>query len=202
MADDEGGSKTSEAVVVSMYPDVCLKDGKPVPYDIYGLGSDDMRHSPDVRYTKFWALNERTRLSTSYGDDPASAGVQSGVVKGVCRPVADWAEMVRVNGVPAVRHDTEFEMNCAGPNGSCNTTGKLVYVRNKNYQPLTPEEEAEFERKRKEMLERLKGKFDQPDFYNQLADYDPANAQAWNDMAGVQEGFRAAEGGYDAATRA
>lgn len=197
MSEREGASKINEAVVVSMYPDVCVKDGKPVPYDLHGLASDDIRHSPNVNYTGNPTLNEGSRLSTSYGDEPASAGVSSGVVKGMCRPVEGFASKVNVNGLPAVRHDTVFEMNTAGPDGASNTKGKLVYVRD---QSEVPDDEAE--KKRKATLEKLKEKYGQKDFYNQLAEYDPANADKWNEMARIQQGFADAEPGYDAATRA
>ncbi|MFO0607655.1 MAG: DUF4150 domain-containing protein [Polyangiales bacterium] len=192
----EGACKVSEAIVVSMYPDVCLKDGKPVPYDLVGKSSDDVRHSPDVRYTEAFALNKGSRLSTCYGDDPASAGVQSGVVKGMCRPVDDFANNVNVNGLPAVRHDTKFEMNTAGPDGAHNTEGKVVYVRD------TSDTDDEFERKRKATLEKLKADYGKPDFYKHMAELDPANADKWNQMAEIQERFRAGESGYDAATKA
>jgi hypothetical protein len=41
-----------------------------------------------------------------------------------------------------------------------------------------------------------------PDFYKQVAQLDPKNASAWNDMAGVQQGFKDGEPGYDPKTRA
>lgn len=198
MSDLEGASKTGEAVVVSMYPDVCIKDGKPVPYDLYGLASDDLRHSANVRYTRKWTLNEGARLSTCYGDEPASAGVSSGVVQGMCRPVSDFASSVNVNGLRAVRHDTVFEMNCAGPEGPSNTQGKLVYVVDQS--ESVPDDE--FERRRRATLERLRQHYGEPDFYKQLSEFDSQNASRWDLMADFQEKFRAAEPDYVDAARA
>jgi hypothetical protein len=185
MSEREGASKTNEAVVVSMYPDVCVKDGKPVPYDLHGLASDDIRHSPNVNYTGNPTLNEGSRLSTSYGDEPAAAGVSSGVVKGMCRPVEGFASKVNVNSLPAVRHDTVFEMNTAGPAGASNTKGKLVYVRD---QREVADDEAE--KKRKATLEKLKEKYGKSDFYDQLGEYDPANADKWSEMSPHPAGLR------------
>lgn len=199
MSDDEGACKISEAVVVSRHPDVCLKDGKQVPYDLHALSSDDIRHSTDVRYTKRWSLNEASRLKICYGDEPASAGVESGCVQGMCRPVDDFASKVYVDKKKAVRHDTVFEMNTAGPDGTANTTGKMVYVRD---QRDLEQKEDDFEKRRRETLEKLKEKYGQSDFYNEVGKFDTQNAEAWNEMAGVQEGFRAGEADYDAAQRA
>lgn len=198
MVNPEGACKINKAIVVSIYPDVCIKDGKPVPYDLYGLASDDIRHSPNVRYTRMFTLNEGSRLSTCYGDEPASAGVQSGVIKGMCRPVSDFADSVRVNGQRAVRHDTVFEMNCSGPDGASNCQGKLVYVQDQREAPA----DADADKKRRETLEKLKQHYGKPDFYNQLEGYDPNHAEWWKEMAGVQEHYRAFEPVFDSATRA
>ena len=203
-SEGEGASKIEEAVVVSTHPDVCIKDGAPVPYDLHGLASDDIRHSKDVRYTSKWSLNEASRLSTSYGDEPATAGVESGTVKGMCRPVDDFAAKVRVDGERAVRHDTVFEMNTNGPEGAANTKGKLVYVRDQRDMDKKDEKKKDddFEKRRKETLAKLKESSGKSDFYNKMAEFDPKNADKWNEMAGVQERFRAGEAGYDDATRA
>lgn len=198
MAEPEGVSKIQEPVVVSMYPDVCLKSGVPVPYDLHALARDDTRASPDVNYLGARTLKEGTRLSTCYGNEPADAGVQSGCVKGMCRPVDKMADTVLVNGEKAVRHDTEFDMNHPGPDGPTNTKGAMVHQRG----PAEPAEDDEAEKKRKETLKALEEHQGKPDFYDQLAKYDPAHADWWKQMSGVQNQFAAAEPGYDAATRA
>ena len=58
------------------------------------------------------------------------------------------------------------------------------------------------EDKRKETLAKLKEHYGKPDFYDQLAEYDPQHADWWKQMSGVQQTYGAAEPGYDEATRA
>ncbi len=127
MADKEAAPTTSEAVVVCLHPDFCRRGDSVVAYDILARESDDVEHSADVRITGCWASHEGARLKTVYQDSPGDAGVKSGCVEGYARPVRDTSPTVLVNGQGCVRHDTEFEMNCDGPDGPHNTTGKMVY---------------------------------------------------------------------------
>ncbi len=132
MAEKEAAPTTSEAVVVCLHPDFCRRGDSVVAYDIIARESDDEEHSTDVRITGCWASHDGARLKTVYHDSPGDAGVRSGCVQGYARPVADTSPTVLVNGRGCVRHDTEFEMNCDGPDGPHNTTGKMVYGQGKS----------------------------------------------------------------------
>jgi hypothetical protein len=124
MADKEAAPTTEEAIVVCLHPDVCRRGDSTVAYDIIARESDDVEHSTDVKITGCWASHEGARLKTVYQDAPGDAGIKSGCVEGYARPVKNTSPTVLVNGKPCVRHDTEFEMNCNGPDGPHNTTGR------------------------------------------------------------------------------
>jgi hypothetical protein len=128
VATKEGAPATAAAIVIGLYPDVCKSPRKCVPYQIVAFHDDATLFSSDVRFTQFAAMNSDSRIGKVFGDGAAKEGVNSRVVEGQCRPVAGTASKVRVNGKPAVRHDTEFEMNCAGPDGPANTKGKTSYA--------------------------------------------------------------------------
>lgn len=128
MADKEAVPTTPKAIVVCMYPDVCLSPDDPVPYQIVAKYSDMVDHSPDVRVTGYQATTERSYTTRCYNDDPGSGGgVRSGVRLGVCKPSAGWSSSVRTNGARTLRHDAELDMNGPGPDGPFNTKGKTVY---------------------------------------------------------------------------
>jgi hypothetical protein len=186
------------SVVVCTSPDVCLKDGAKVPYDVYSLGRDDVRASTDVQFTKVPAGHAGSRLAMTYGDQPADGGIKSGSVGGYTRPADDLATRVRVNGFLLARHDSVFEMNCPDPASLFNTKGRLIYPGPAK-QPLPRNAE---DRRRLATLEKLKDRFDGDDFYSAMAEFDPANADFWNEMVNVQARFKGGElaGVYDAAT--
>ncbi|WP_437808708.1 PAAR-like domain-containing protein [Sorangium sp. So ce1078] len=131
MADKEGAPKRSEAVIISTTPDICrLADGTPFPFQIVAFLSEAEDVSDDVNLNGFPATTTGTRIPRVYGNEGgAGGGVTSGVNQGWCRPVDGASSMVRVNGKQLLRHGTEFEMNCAGPDGPGNTCGKLVYMK-------------------------------------------------------------------------
>jgi len=198
MAELEGACKTADARVISTRPDVCEKDGERVPYDIHALASDDVEHSTDVRYTAKWALNAGSRIRICHGDGAADAGVESRCVKGWARPVDDMSRTVLINGKRTVRHDTVFDMNCKGPEGPANTSGRMSLL------PLarslvmrgpalyTPG----FDEARKKTLAELEERFDEADFYETVGDFDELNQDVWNEMIAVQDQFHAAESLY------
>lgn len=84
----------------------------------------------------------------------------------------------------------------AAPAVTSNGTLGRVYAN----PPKSKQEEAE--EKRKKTLAKLKEHYGKPDFYDQLAEYDPQHADWWKQMSGVQQQYHSAEAGYDAATRA
>ncbi|AUX39514.1 uncharacterized protein SOCE26_009070 [Sorangium cellulosum] len=131
MADKEAAPKQIDAVIISTRPDVCrLADGTPWPFQIVALLNEAVDASEDVKLNGFAATTMGTRIPRVYGDEEGvGGGLISGVNGGWCRPVDAASSSVRVNGKPLLRHGTEFEMNCAGPDGPGNTRGKLVYLR-------------------------------------------------------------------------
>lgn len=129
MAENEGAPQRSEAVVVCLSPDICLSPDKPCPYQIVAFYSDAQNQSANVNLNTFAATTLASRIACVTGNEPGiGGGVCSGVNLGYCRPVEAAASTVRVNGQFMLRHGTEFEMNCPGPEGSGNTRGKTVYM--------------------------------------------------------------------------
>ena len=130
MAELEACRVTDQAVVVGLYPDVCLTppNNAPVPYAVIARFSDGVRARATVRFRGLDAMTDFGRISRVYGDEAGlGGGVRSGVNMGMCRPKVA-SSSVRINGQYVVRHTDEIEMNCAGPEGPSNTTGKVMYV--------------------------------------------------------------------------
>ena len=113
----------AEALAVCTTPDVCKVGDKPVPFQVYGKGSDDQNYAPNV-----FSNGQRLKLSnsvmtTTHGDEPGvNKGVKSGTVGDVGEPVTS-SEVVFVNGNPAQRHGDECTLN----NGNC--PGEYVHVQ-------------------------------------------------------------------------
>lgn len=125
----EAAPNLSDAVVICSTPDVCLAPDKPTPFQIVAYYNDHERFSNDVRMQGFQATTKNSRITHVYNDEPGvGGGVNSGVNTGYCRPKDGWAKKVNANGYPVLRDGTEFEMNCAGPEGPGNCTGTTVYM--------------------------------------------------------------------------
>lgn len=129
MADKEAAPKRQEAVIICLYPDVCKSPDKPIPYQIVAYYGDMQKVSQNVRITGVPATNKDSRIPRVYNNEPGvGGGVQSGVNVGYCRPTKDWSSTINVNGTFLLRHGTQFDMNCCGPDGAANTQGKTVYL--------------------------------------------------------------------------
>src|SRR5262245_17564653 len=129
MADKEAAPKCEEAIVVCRYPDVCKAPDKPAPFQIVAYYSDMENVSGNVRITGVAATTKNSRIPRVYNNEPGvGGGTNSGVNRGYCRPIADWSSTINANSASLLRHDVKLEMNCDGPEGSSNTTGKTVYM--------------------------------------------------------------------------
>ncbi|MBL8742766.1 MAG: hypothetical protein JNK04_16775 [Myxococcales bacterium] len=70
---------------------------------------------------------------------------------------------------------------------------RAVFTSNQTYGRVVadpkkgPNEEEE--EKRKRTLAKLKEHYGKPDFYDQLAEYDPKHADWWKQMSGVQQTY-------------
>ena len=116
--------------IVCLSPDVCLtprgSKNVPVPYMIVSKLDWSVRAVTNVTFCgeQAFTMDSRTRQVT--GNEPGTGGgVQSGVNLGWCRPQSNKSNFF-VNGQQIIQDDCIFEMNCAGPQGSSNTLGKLV----------------------------------------------------------------------------
>jgi hypothetical protein len=99
----------------------------PVPYMIVGDLKNAMRTVESVLFAGEEAFTMNSRITTVTGNEAGTAGgVASGVNLGWCRPQTNKPS-VFLNGYELIQHDCVFEMNCAGPEGSLNTLGKLIY---------------------------------------------------------------------------
>ena len=129
MAKLEAGRKSSQYIIKSIMPDVCITPGSPptpVPYNISIKLDGAIKHSEDVNFKGEPAAMVALRCSPVKGNEQGTlGGVMSGVNMGWCRP-QNFVPSVRVNGLNALFHnDTFCFMNCAGPDGPFNTMGKL-----------------------------------------------------------------------------
>ncbi len=130
MAEREGLRVTGEAVVLSMFPDVCKTPPSmvPVPYQILGRFSDGVRYVDNVCMTSMNVMTMDGRLPTVYGNEAGTGGgILSGVNKGWCRPITH-SPTVYSKGHPITFHNSFYWMNCAGPDGQWNTIGRVTYI--------------------------------------------------------------------------
>jgi len=143
MADNEGVRKTSDAIVVSMTPDVCKTPMGaamvPVPYTIIGKFCDVAYERVDVRMTGMATTTEKTRITCVTGDEAGTGGgLVSGVTGKYCKPIT-YSSTVRCHGEYVLYHSSEMWMNCSSPEGIGNTKGQIVYVNSISTTMLTPE---------------------------------------------------------------
>lgn len=129
MADKHGAHQTSLVRVVSLVEDFCKTPVAPVGYMISQTLDVSIRVATTVHGRGTPILNQNSRLVTVTGNEAGvGGGLRSGVNVGYCRPVRGLAANVRAEGRPIVRHHTMMEMNCAGPDGPCNTVGIVYYL--------------------------------------------------------------------------
>jgi len=72
-----------------------------------------------------FTMDSRTMRVTG-NEAGTGGGLASGVNVGWCRPQSNKSSFF-VAGEQVVQDDCIFEMNCAGPDGSSNTLGKIAY---------------------------------------------------------------------------
>lgn len=118
--------------IVCLAPDVCLTPvGNaivPIPYMIVSELARARRTARSVHITGQEAFTMDSRTDGVVGNEPGtSGGVASGVNRGWCRPITMHAT-VHVEGAELVLSDNLYDMNCAGPEGSGNTVGRLIFV--------------------------------------------------------------------------
>lgn len=119
------------AIIMCLAPDVCKTQvGNavvPIPYMIISKldWSDKTISHTKLTGMKTFTMASRTNKVT--GDEPGQlGGVKSGVNKGWCKPQSNKSNFF-VDGKEVIQNNNLYEMNCAGPNGSGNTIGKLTY---------------------------------------------------------------------------
>ncbi|WP_133512911.1 PAAR-like domain-containing protein [Candidatus Thiosymbion oneisti] len=145
MSDDRGTNRSAEAYVVSMAPDVCKtplgSTMVPVPYTITCKFDVAQATATRTRFGGQPVFTMSSYLPTVQGDEPGiGGGLISGVNLGACRPV-EHSKSVRVEGQWLVRHSDLMAMNCAGPKGTGNTYGKIVYIGVKTSARVGPDGE-------------------------------------------------------------
>lgn len=129
MAVNEGTRMEATFMVISLVPDVCKSPLVPVPYPIVGYLNQSILVSPNVRANGVPIFHMGSRVATVIGDEGGvGGGVASQVFKGMCRPVVP-VPTVRINGQMHTHHQmTLMLMNCAGPEGPCNTLGQVLFI--------------------------------------------------------------------------
>ncbi len=131
MAELEGARQAGHFKVICILPDMCKTPGckQPVPYQIAGDFKDGARHSPDVNFMGYPAMTMNSRVDKVTGNEPGSnGGVKSFVNTDHCAPL-NGSKTVRVNGYEVLFQDATYMwMNCDGPDGPCNTIGKVLFI--------------------------------------------------------------------------
>jgi Domain of unknown function (DUF4150) len=129
MAINEGTRMDGQFLVMSLVPDVCKSPLVPVPYPIVGYLNQSILVSPNVRARGVPIFHMGSRVATVVGDEAGvGGGFMSQVFKGMCRPVVP-VPTVRINGQMHTYHQqTLMLMNCAGPDGPCNTLGQVRFI--------------------------------------------------------------------------
>ncbi|MEM9453383.1 MAG: DUF4150 domain-containing protein [Myxococcota bacterium] len=143
---DEGLRTTPKAIVINIYPDVCLTPvGSlmvPVPYRIVATLDDSVKASSNVMIGKHFVFTVASRVSRVTGNEAGvGGGVFSGVNLGWCRPITFFSS-VTCNGEYITMHDARFHMNCAGPEGTPNTVGKALYLHFDSIEDMQEDNEA------------------------------------------------------------
>ncbi len=133
MANNRAVNKSAEALLVCQSPDVCKtpmgSSMVPVAYQILSQFDKAVNTATRVNYGGAPAFHAESFLPTVTGNEAGvGGGLSSGVNVGACRPT-NWSTTIRTEGNWIVRHDDVFLMNCAGPKGSGNTKGKVIYVK-------------------------------------------------------------------------
>lgn len=157
MADKRAVNKTAEAIVICLCPDVCKTPMGPavvpVPYPIISKFDLAQNTSPDVNFEGAPVFHLESYLSTVTGDEAGVAGgVASAVNKGCCRPV-EHSSTLRTNGKWVVRHGDLMEMNTAGPKGTSNTKGKILFISVVKMARVNPDGSIEFQGERETTTE-------------------------------------------------
>lgn len=120
------------AQIVCLAPDVCLTPVGaaivPIPYMIVSQLSWAQKTVASTQLTGMEAFTMASRTDKVTGDEPGvKGGVVSGVNRGWCRPRSNKTS-VFVDGRELIQNDNLYDMNCAGPDGTGNTVGRLVYM--------------------------------------------------------------------------
>ncbi|UQA55737.1 PAAR-like domain-containing protein [Polyangium aurulentum] len=128
----QNASKSPDALVVSIAPDVCWTpmggSMVAVPYNIIGRLEHATGTSSKDLYNGKPGFTMASRIPTVEGDEAGTGGgVISGVNCGYCRPV-EHSTTYKVRGSWMVREGDLMAMNCAGPEGSANTYGRIVIM--------------------------------------------------------------------------
>jgi len=118
-------------VIICSAPDVCKtpvgNSVVPIPYMITSMLSFTKREASSVEFGGLKAFNMNSRTDKVIGDEPGTlGGVKSGVNRGWCKPITNHPT-VMVEDHNLVLNDCMYDMNCAGPEGSGNTVGRLMY---------------------------------------------------------------------------
>jgi len=121
-------------IVTCMAPDVCKTPvGNavvPIPYMIISQLDWAQRTVPTVKFGDLEAFTMNSRLDKVVGDEPGTlGGVVSGVNRGWCRP-RSMHSTVLIDGFELIHNVNLYDMNCAGPEGTGNTVGSLLYFDN------------------------------------------------------------------------
>lgn len=99
-----------EWVVISLYSDVVITKGVPVPYALMSKPQVAELASKDVAANGMCVMNIDSICTTCTGDEAGDAGIKSGTILGLCEPVPKVCN-VHVNSSPILHEGDLVFMN-------------------------------------------------------------------------------------------
>lgn len=172
---NEIAAKSADGASLACQPDVCFSPGAPtpgvpVPYanSVFARDLDNLSRTVLIKGTGA-ALEDKSYFATSYGDEPATSGLQKGIISGKIKGKAyfkSWSMDVKIEGRGVARHMDTVTHNHVNQANVISQKYRSVWEkdpkcaqdRNKvkeNCKPKDPDKESNKKRKRKGLLQKL-----------------------------------------------
>jgi len=149
---DRAVNQTSEAIIICLTPDVCKTplgaSLVPVPYPIIAKFDAAKATSQKTNFEGNPVFHMGSFLPQVQGDEAGvGGGIVSGVNIGCCKPI-QHSSTLKTEGEWVVRHGDLMEMNCAGPKGTGNTKGKIIFIAMLKLSQVSPDGSIEYTEER------------------------------------------------------
>lgn len=150
MADLEATRQINKAYCVAETLDYCKSPTAPTAYMPVGCFDTAVLTTPSVKLTGCESFTMKSRLMTCTGNEGGvGGGTSSQCNLGYCRPI-EHCTTVKSEGAWICSHDLKMEMNCCGPDGPANCTGRIKYYRCANPVSVGPDGQLKGDTKKNE----------------------------------------------------